>query len=107
MNLLAAEPPKMYPDCKEVTTQPQSEANFCLKTRPCSTEILLMRRKESNQTKTQNKFMLKCSYVLKGVTYGKLWYQNKCCDVHFYDFFVREITKFIKQTERNDSYQLL
>ena len=53
----------------------------------------------------QDKYILKCSYVLKGTTYVKLWYQNKC-DVHFHAFSAGEITKTTK-TQKNDSYQLL
>ena len=49
---------------------------------------------------TQNKSMLKFSYVLKGETYGKLWYQNKSRDVHFHVFFAREITYFNKNSKK-------
>ena len=42
---------------------------------------------------TQDKSILKYSYVLKGTVYGKLWHQNKCYDVHFHGVLAGEITK--------------
>ena len=49
---------------------------------------------------TYNKSILKCSYVLKGITYGKKWYQNKYCDVHFHGFLCVEITKVYQNSKK-------
>ena len=51
--------------------------------------------------------MLKSSYVLKGETYGKLWYQNECCDIHFHAFLLPVKLQNSIKTQRNDSCQLL
>ena len=50
--------------------------------------------------KTQDKSILKCTYVLNGTTYEKLWHQNKCCDVHFHVFLACEITKFFTKSKK-------
>ena len=74
-----------------------SENSWCYKVMKVLTRTFMVERgccKEKSRHHTitigvfftQDKSILKCSYVLTGTTYGKLWHQNKCCDVHFQVF---------------------
>ena len=95
-----------------------SKASWCYRVTKILTRKFMVERgscKEKKKTPyyhntsilfTQDISILKCSYVLKGVTYGRLWYQNNRCDVYFHGFGPVKLQNSMK-TQRNDFYQLL